>query len=150
MTTQPTTDDLALAAEFDGCLATAVRLVDRVIASTFDEGLRDLGLRSTQVTLLVYLAALGWPTQSELAEATMTDQTTLSRNLERLADRGLVRREADADDQRVVRYALSAGGRTVLGDALPHWRRAQRTIAARLGEDLSAALRSAAGALNTT
>ena len=139
--------DLDLAEGFTGCVASAVRQADRRIAAIIDERLREVGLRGTQLTLLGAVAALGKPSQRELAEATCTDQTTLSRNLERLLERGLIDCAECDQDRRMRRYALTPGGRRMLLDARPHWKAAQDDIARRLGSDQCAMLRRVAAAL---
>ncbi|MFI4915766.1 MAG: MarR family winged helix-turn-helix transcriptional regulator [Phycisphaerales bacterium JB060] len=140
-------NDRELAETFTGCLASAIRQADRLVASVFDERLREVGLRGTQMSLLGMIAKLGRPSQSELAEATHTDATTLSRNLDRLVERGLAERVACARDKRVRRYSLTDGGRALLLEALPHWRAAQREVSDRLGADVCEVLRQLSASL---
>jgi len=139
--------DQELAEQFTGCLASAVRQADRLIAAIFDERLRDIGLRGTQLTLLGAVASQGKPSQRDLAEMTCTDQTTLSRNLDRLLERGFIDCAECDQDRRMRRYELTPAGRKTLRDALPHWKAAQGEIANRLGPDQSAMLRRVADAL---
>ena len=143
----PSPPDRELAEAFTGCLGSAVRQADRLIASVFDERLRGLGLRGTQLSLLGAVAMHDRPSQRELAEATHADATTLSRNLDRLLERGLVVRADCCDDKRVRRYALTDAGRQLLVEALPHWQDAQREVADKLGVDLCDVLRRAAEAM---
>ncbi|NRA57732.1 MAG: winged helix-turn-helix transcriptional regulator [Phycisphaerales bacterium] len=140
--------DRELADAFTGCLASAIRQADRLVASVFDSHLREIGLRGTQMTLLGALARLGTPSQRELAEATHTDATTLSRNLDRLVERGLATRADCCHDKRVRRYALTDDGRQLLTDSLPHWRAAQAEVAERLGADLCDVLSRASDAMS--
>lgn len=142
--------DQQLAGAFAGCLATTIRQADRLVASVFDERLRVIGLRGTQLTLLAGVAQLGNPSQRDLANATHTDPTTLSRNLERLFERGLLGRVDCEHDRRVRRYVLTEAGRRTLGEAVPHWQAAQREIADRLGADLCEVLGRVSIALTQT
>ncbi|MEQ8844554.1 MAG: MarR family transcriptional regulator [Phycisphaerales bacterium] len=139
--------DRTLARAYEGCLASAVRQADRVIASVFDERLREVGLRGTQLTLLGAVASLDRPNQCELAEATFTDPTTLSRNLDRLLERGLIDRIECKKDRRMRRYRLTDAGRQMLQDALPLWKAAQDEVSRRLGAELCAVLCGVSGAL---
>lgn len=144
----PNPQDAALAASFTGCVASAIRQADRLVASVFDDKLRDIGLRGTQLTLLGAVATLGHPNQRDLADTTHTDPTTLSRNLDRLLERGLVDRIECEQDRRMRRYALTEAGRKTLNDALPLWRAAQQEVTRRLGVDLCDTLRRASAILS--
>jgi len=144
----PTTqDDQQLAAAFTGCLASAIRQADRLVASVFDERLREVDLRGTQVSMLGTLAKLGRPSQREVAEATYTDTSTISRNLDRLVERGLAECADCEADKRVRRYAITDTGRQLLRDATPHWQAAQREVSERLGADVCGVLQKLADVL---
>jgi DNA-binding MarR family transcriptional regulator len=147
MTKPASYDDQQLAATFTGCLASAIRQADRLVASVFDERLREIDLRGTQLSMLGTLAKLGNPSQRELAEATHTDTSTLSRNLERLVERGLATCADCEADKRVRRYAITDAGRQVLRNAVPHWEAAQREVSERLGADVCGVLQKLADAL---
>lgn len=142
--------DRALAVAYTGCLATAVRQADRLIASVFDERLRGVGLRGTQLALLGAVASMDRPNQGDLAEATSTDATTLSRNLDRLLERDLVDRIECTRDRRMRRYRLTDEGRRTLREALPLWQAAQDEVAEQLGKGLCESLRSVSGTLAGT
>ncbi len=144
----PPQNDRELAETFTGCLASAIRQADRLVAAVFDERLREVGLRGTQMSLLGMIAKLGRPSQSELAEATHTDATTLSRNLDRLVERGLAERVGCERDKRVRRYSLTVDGRALLLEALPHWHAAQREVSERLGADVCEVLRQLSASLS--
>ena len=131
-TTQRQTD-AELSREFKGCLATSVRIIDRVIASAYDEALRPLGVRSTQVSVLVAIAGHESPTASDLVEALRIDQTTVSRNLSRLDDQGLIRRTGSPDDRRSATIDLTPAGRRALKKALPIWKAGQAQIRSVIG-----------------
>ena len=138
--------DAELAECFGGCLATSVRLLARAIAGVYDEGFRELGLRSTQVTLLANIAALAGPdgvTQRDLARPMHIDQSTLSRNLALLLDRGLIRAGA-SEDRRLVPYSLTPLGRSALRAARPVWMACQERVEGMLGSDAQALRRAAA------
>ena len=136
--TMPTTpeDRRHLAEQFDGCLATHARMLDRAIASEFDQRLRELDIRSQQVTLRVSIAGAEPATAAQLTRALSIDQTTLSRTLRRLQDQGLIK-AVESDDARATPLRLTGEGERVLRIALEHWRSAQETVRERLGETLA-------------
>ena len=56
-----------------------------------------------QARILSSLAAAGNVTQRELADACLMDVTTMSRTLDRLEEKGLIRRERDPQSRRAYR-----------------------------------------------
>jgi DNA-binding MarR family transcriptional regulator len=131
------------------CLCLGVQRASRAIGRRFDEAFRPLGLNSGQFSLLVALNQPTPPTMSSLAERLAMDRTTTTANLKPLERRGLVAIRRDEEDARVRRIVLTEAGRTVLAEAVDHWRTANSAILARLGStDLAAfqsALRTIAG-----
>jgi DNA-binding MarR family transcriptional regulator len=115
-----------------GCLCFAVRRAARAVTQRYDAHLRSSGLRATQFTLLVVLKNAGPQPQSRLAEILGMERTTLTRNLRPLLARGYVTYEVGEEDRRVRQIAITAAGIQVTARALPHWRKAQREIEARL------------------
>ena len=74
----------------------------------------ELGLTLTQLRVLFQLRAEDGASAGALAERLKVTPSTLTRIVDRLVRQGLVRRESDDGDRRLVRHHLSAkGGRTV-------------------------------------
>ena len=74
----------------------------------------DIDLTGAQLFVLTTLGAAAAPLGvKELAEATGTDQSTVSVVVGRLVDRGLVKRVRSAVDTRRVELSLTARGRTL-------------------------------------
>jgi DNA-binding MarR family transcriptional regulator len=117
-----------------GCVCFNLRKAARAVTQLYDAHLRPSGLRATQLSLLVVLAAAGAITMTELADRLVMDRTTLTRNLKPLARDGLIR-SAAGQDRRTRRLSLTAKGRAALTTALPLWDQAQRTMLARLGAE---------------
>src|ERR687885_698919 len=99
----------AVAAEVLNCACFNTRKASRALTQLYDEMLRPSGLRSTQFTLLMVLRGRGPTSINGLAEATVTDRTTLSRNLAILEERGLVRVQP-GEDARVRVVELTEAG----------------------------------------
>ena len=110
------------------CVCYNLRKAARAVTQLYDEMLRPTGIRGTQYTLLAALRNLGSASISELAERTVTDRTTLTRNLRLLEERGLIRIEP-GEDRRVREARLTDAGREALAEAYPYWRRAQDRMA---------------------
>jgi len=70
----------------------------------------ELGLTMTQVRVLFLLRNEGGASAGGLAEALNVTPSTLTRIVDRLVSNGLVRREGDEYDRRLVRHRLSDKG----------------------------------------
>ena len=85
------TPDIEAYAEILGtCACQQLRKATRVVTQRYDEALRPIGLRSTQLPILVTLAAHGPLFMTDLAESLVLDRTTLIRTLRPLQRRGLI------------------------------------------------------------
>ena len=81
--------------------------VARLLRTIFDRRVKTLGLTRSQWWVLQHVFRNHGATQSELAEALEVEKATLGRLLDRLADKGWIRREADAGDRRAKRIYLT-------------------------------------------
>lgn len=117
------------------CTALRVRSAARTLTRAYDEELRTIGLRMSQLTVLVGVAMFGddGAPISALAAAIVMDRTTLTRNLRPLLDQGLLRSVPDREDRRSRRIELAKKGEQMLARAFPLWQRAQTAIDASLG-----------------
>src|SRR5262249_7708362 len=122
------------------CIATRLRMADRVITKVYDDALRPLGLKVTQLSMLVVAEDRGLIRQSEVGAELQLDDSTLSRNLERMRANGWLE-EVRGDDARVHSYRLTQAGRALLDEAIPAWRTAQAQARVLLGDTGVQALR---------
>ena len=122
------------------CIATRLRMADRVITKVYDDALRPLGLKVTQMTMLVVAEDRGLIRQSEVGAELRLDDSTLSRNLERMRTNGWLV-GVPGEDARVHSYRLTEAGRTLLDKAIPAWRGAQHEAERLLGDAGVQALR---------
>ena len=81
--------------------------VARLLRTTFDRRVKSLGLTRSQWWVLNHLFRNDGATQSELAETLEVEKATLGRLLDRLEQKGWVRREGDANDRRAKRVFLT-------------------------------------------
>src|SRR6516165_4127900 len=103
-----------LAAEaVGGCIATRLRLATRVITKVYDDALRPFGLTVSQMALLAVAADRGAIRQAEVGAQLQLDNSTLSRNLERMRANGWLE-AVSGDDARVHSYRLTEAGRALL------------------------------------
>lgn len=109
------------------CAFANARLMGRVVTGFYDEALKAVDLRASQLALMWAIAACEPVEMSRLGEVTATDQTTLSRTVNKLRQGGLVDVET-GEDRRVRFLRLTELGRRQFARAMPHWERAQREI----------------------
>ena len=116
------------------CLCHHLRKADRVVRQIYDEALRPLGLKATQFTLLNAILLREPVKQNVLAECTVTDRTTLTRNLSSLERQGLVQCQQGAD-RRVKEISLTLKGTQLLTESYPYWEKAQTKTEKLLGKE---------------
>lgn len=121
------------------CLASRTRLLGRVVAGIYDEALREVGLTSPQMTVLVALEHTGGVHPTRLCEALKLDKSTLSRNVDRMARNGWIDRRPGKDG-RSHEIRLTPAGRQLLKKAVPHWKEAQQEAEGLLGKSTRDAL----------
>ena len=122
------------------CIATRLRMANRVITKVYDDALRPCGLKVSQLAMLVVAESRGLIRQSAVGAELQLDDSTLSRNLERMRANGWLE-EASGDDARVHSYRLTEAGRALLARAIPAWRSAQKEAKRLLGDAGVRALR---------
>ena len=125
------------------CLAVRVRKINRAVTNLYDDALRPLGLRVSQMNILVVAERLGTARPGQIGRILDLEASTLSRNLERMRRRGWIEAMEDESDARSQPFRLTAGGRRLLTDAYPAWRLAQEKAAQLLGADAVEAIRGA-------
>ncbi len=127
----------------DTCAATRLRSLTRFVSGVYDELLRPLDLKVSQLNILVLLATLDSGRPSQLCELLCLDASTLSRNVDRMRARGWLDFIADQEDARAHSVRLTEAGKELLRKALPLWRKGQEKVEAALGKQSLEAIRKA-------
>ncbi len=115
------------------CLCFHARKGARAITQVFDHTLSKTGLKATQLSLLMVVNAREPLTVGDLADALVTDSTTVSRTLKPLIARHFLTTAASSADRRIKSVSLTNEGRRALESALPYWQKAQSHVARSLG-----------------
>jgi len=115
------------------CPAYQVRAAARVVTRFYNECFKPLDLTSEQFSLLVGIGKSPQTTIAALAGESGADATTLSRNVQNLLNRGLLKAEGQRG-RSGKRLGLTTIGRRLLDKALPIWAQARAELAAKLGE----------------
>ena len=106
------------------CAYNNLKVMTRVVSSIYDEELRPVGLRASQLALLWAIRAMEPVEFGRLGATTFTDQTTLSRTVALLKRAGLVSIRV-GNDRRVRVISTTAKGLARFAVAMPLWERAQ-------------------------
>ena len=117
------------------CACLHVRRADRLLSQLYDCYLRPAGIRSTQYGLLKHVAELPEPFISDIGRILSMDQTTVTRNIEKLGKMGLVTSTPHPDDPRKKMVKLSEAGQAKIEEARPMWEKAQQHIRSRMSEN---------------
>jgi DNA-binding MarR family transcriptional regulator len=127
-------DDQSLVDRVAGeCLAARVRILNRAITGVYDEAMRPLGAKVSQMNILVATARLGVARPGRLCEILHMDTSTLSRNAERMVANGWLEVVPDAD-ARAQPLRVTNAGMDLLRRALPAWEQAQARAREILGQ----------------
>jgi len=115
------------------CLCATLRRVSRALTQLYEQELRPLGMRVTQLTILQVLSRAGDLTQGKLGELLSLDSTTLTRTLKIMVRQGWIA-ERRGKDRRERLLRLSKSGYAQVARILPVWREMQARLRRQLGE----------------
>src|SRR5438445_13883867 len=115
------------------CIAVRMRMLNRVITNIYDDALRPLGLKVSQMNVLVAAAKMGTARPATVCEYLHLDVSTLSRNVERMKGRGWLEVVPD-EDGRSQPFRLTPQGGRLLEKAVPAWSAAQEQVKQLLGD----------------
>ncbi len=125
------------------CIGVRIRLLNRIVTNVYDTALRPLGLKTSQLNVLAAAAYLGVARPAEVAERLQMDVSTLSRNIDRMKNRGWLEVVPD-EDGRMQPFQLTREGQALFEKAFPLWEKAQQQVETLLGDDGVTHLRAAA------
>ena len=125
------------------CIAVRLRLLNRVVTNFYDDALRSLGLKVSQLNILVVTARLGLARPAQVCEILQLDTSTLSRNVERMRAHGWLE-VVPEEDARAQPFRLTSQRKRLIEKAVPAWEEAQGKAAELLGTEGIALLDKAA------
>jgi DNA-binding MarR family transcriptional regulator len=114
------------------CIAVRLRRLNRVVTNLYDDALRPLNLKASQLNILVVAAKLGLARPAQVCDFLQLDTSTLSRNVERMRARGWLEVVPD-EDARAQPFRLTPQGKRLIDKAFPAWEQAQRRAIEVLG-----------------
>jgi|SRR5579871_5023063 DNA-binding MarR family transcriptional regulator len=123
------------------CVGFRVRMMNRMVTAIYDDAMLSAGLKTSQFTVLVAVASREESRPAELAKFLQMDESTLSRNVDRMCNKGWLKLVPE-QDRRSHLIAITDSGRALIRKSYPAWRKAQDEVTQRLGADGVAALKS--------
>lgn len=129
------------------CVAVRLRMLNRVVTNIYDDALRPLDLKVSQMNILVAAAKMGTAQPIEVCEHLHLDVSTLSRNVERMKVRGWLE-VVQGEDGRSQPFRLTPQGRKLLEKAIPAWGEAQQQVKKVLGDEIVEQLNQAMNRVN--
>src|ERR671934_374999 len=91
------------------CIAVRLRLLNRVVTNLYDEALRSLGVKVSQLNILIVTAKLGLARPAQVCEILQLDASTLSRNVKPLQRHGWLE-VVEEEDARAQPFRLTTQG----------------------------------------
>jgi DNA-binding MarR family transcriptional regulator len=125
------------------CIAVRLRLLNRVITNFYDDALRHLGLKVSQLNVLIVTARLDLARPAQVCKILQLDASTLSRNVKPLQAHGWLE-VVPEEDARSQPFRLTAQGKRLIEKAIPAWEKAQQQATELLGSEGIALLDKAA------
>ena len=108
------------------CLVLNTVAAARTLLRRYDAKLKPYGVTVQQFSLLAVIRFNPGEPAANLAPKIALDRTSLSRNLDRIEERGLVARVANTGNSRIC--ALTPAGDALLDNLLEEWRKAQAEL----------------------
>src|SRR5580658_5665706 len=124
------------------CLGGCVRKLNRMVTAIYDGALASAGLKTSQFSVLVSVANRKQARPAELTKHLQLDESTLSRNVDRMCARGWLRLVQDAD-RRSHLIEVTDKGQALIRKSLPAWQKAQAEVNRLLGPNTVVELRVA-------
>ncbi|MEZ4860226.1 MAG: MarR family winged helix-turn-helix transcriptional regulator [Caldilineaceae bacterium] len=130
------------------CLAVRLRLINRAVSRMYDQALRPLGLRVSQLNILVAITQFEQARQQDICDVLSLERSTLSRDVERMCANGWVE-SVPGQDARTNLLRLTPAGQSLVEQAIPAWAEAQQQVLTLLGKDVATTLNQIVASIRT-
>ena len=115
------------------CINAKLRRLHRLIDSAYQQKINPFGLRGSMLSLMFIVGKRPGVSQKEVAYRLVLDQSTVSRDIKKLTDRGLIQRERGTD-LRQTELSLTKAGYQLLEEVSPVWELLHQKVEAILGQ----------------
>ncbi len=131
-----------------------MRRLHRMIDTVYKKRIKEFDLKGSMLSILFIIGKNKGINQKELADRLVLDQSTMSRDIKRLVDKGWVL-VSKAEDTRYSELEISKAGYKLLEEVSPVWERTHKEVEALLGsfsiqqlDNITIAIQNNIGELN--
>lgn len=114
------------------CINGKLRRLHRLLNSAYENKFRPYGLRGSMLSILFMVGKNPGINQKSIADAFVLDQSTMSRDLKRLADKGWLDIKK-GEDARNSELSLTRSGYALVEELSPIWQKTHETVERILG-----------------
>ena len=133
--------------EFE-CVVQNLRRASRLVSRRYQDALRAVNLTSSQYTILQALSGRDGIPHGLMAEILGFEQTTLSRLLATMEQRGLLKLVHHPKDRRQRLVTITPEGEALFALAKPHWQKEHDESLARMSDEDWKTLKEVLGRLS--
>ena len=121
------------------CIGARIRIINRKVTRMYDDALRPLGIRFSQMNILTFVTVRGPIQAFKIADGLSIEKSTLSRNLNILEENGWIKcLPGESGNARNVKITRAGG--SLLKKAAPEWAKVQEKVKALISESTVKAL----------
>lgn len=118
------------------CVAVRIRLLNRLITNIYDSALKDLGIKLSQLNILIVIYLAGEVGYDDISKRLIMEKSTVSRNIDRMMKKDLLEVfYASGSNKKMLR--VSAYGEELLEKVYERWQSAQDKAVGMLGKGFS-------------
>ena len=125
----------------DGYLAALLAQASHLISAEFHRVAREVGVPVAEWRILATLAGGDPLPVGRLAQIVIAPQPTVTRQLDRMAAKGLVERIADPSDRRLALVRITAAGEALAASLVRQARAHEKRVLAPFGPERASALK---------
>ncbi len=115
------------------CVNAKVRRLHRLLNTAYQRKINAFGLRGSMLSILFIIGKFPGVNQKTIAEQLVLDQSTMSRDLKKLVQQGLVQ-VTKGSDTRHSALSLSNKGYALLEEITPVWEQLHQSVEQLLGQ----------------
>lgn len=115
------------------CVNAKLRKLHRLLNTAYQNKINPFGLRGSMLSILFIIGKMKGVNQKNIADALVLDQSTMSRDLKKLIQKGWVTKST-GKDSRYSQLALTKEGHALLEEVVPVWEALQTKISSILGD----------------
>jgi DNA-binding MarR family transcriptional regulator len=114
------------------CYNGKIRRLSRMVTQIYEAEMKEFDLRSSQFGILMMVGKMGNTNQKTMADYLFMDQSTMSRDLNKLIARGLIS-QSKASDARHSEIQLTKEGIKLLDRVIPVWKSIHEKVEKTIG-----------------